>query len=208
MFWKVLAVEVQVVHEQAALEGVAGQGDQVLGGPAVAAQQQLVDAQFPGLLGGQGDVVVVGGDEDDVRVGGLDLGERGAEVLLAGGVAHLGHHLAAGLLEAILEELGQAGGVRVVDGHEDRGLLLVQLLTGEVGSHLALVGVGEAGAEHEFVDLAVVLDGDLGVGGGGGDQGHLGLVDDGGHRDGLAGTLGAHDGDHLAFDQAESPAGT
>ena len=52
---------------------------------------------------------------------------------------------------------------------------LLELVIGEGGRDGALVGVGEAGAEHEGVDGARLGDRDLGVGGGGGDRGNLGL---------------------------------
>ncbi len=96
--------------------------------------------------------------------------------------------------EGFLEELGDA--LVVFRSHvvEHRGGLGLEVLPGELGHHLALEIVDEAGPEDEFLAF-----GGLGIGGPGADHDDPGVFADAGRGDGVARGVGADDGQDVVL---------
>ncbi len=189
---------VEVIDEIAAFDSLAAHGDQLVRRPAVAAHHDLLDAELARLVGGEGDFLEEVGHEDDVGIRGLDLGELGPEIDVAGVERLVGHDGAALLLEVSLEELAQA--LRIVVGHvvEDGGFLGAELVEGVAGGDGALVRIDEADAEVIGLDLAVE-HGDFGIGGDRGDIGNLGLLENGRDGDRVAGGVRPEDAHDLVL---------
>ena len=139
---------------------------------------------------------------DEIGLGGQDGGQLGAEVLILGGVGFKAHDRAGAVLgvEVVTENFGQALGIVVVEGVENRGRLGAELFHGEVHGHGTLEGVKEGGAENPGAVL-----GGVGVGGPGRDHRSLIVVADLAGRDCLLAGVGADDGQHaVALDELES----
>ena len=141
--------------------------------------------------------------DDHFGAGGLDLGELGAEVHVAGLEGLVRHDGAAQLEEGLLEVVPQAHRVVGADLIEHGRLLRLQVLEGEVGQHGPLVRVDEADPEGVAGQLAGLRHGDLGVGGVGGDDRHVPGLGDGRHGHVAAAGVAADDGHHVVLvDQA------
>ena len=84
-----------VVGEIGAFDGALGQLDELRAAPGIRAHQRLVDALAACLLRDQADVVVVGRQEQHVRVGALDLGQLRGKVAVARRVGLEGDDAAA-----------------------------------------------------------------------------------------------------------------
>ena len=115
---------------------------------------------------------VIAGEEDEVGIGGLQLGEDGGVVALARGQGVVEHHRHARVLEALLRFFGEAlgvGGVVVQDGD-----LLEALGGNDLAGHAALFVIAGAGAEEKGKALFRQAH----AGGPRGDLHDFGFVDD------------------------------
>ena len=138
---------------------------------------------------------VVAGEEDQVGVGGLQLGQDGGVVTFAGGQGIVEDDLHTGFFQGRLAFFGQAlgiGGVVVQQGH-----LLVTGLDDGGGGGLALGVVTRTGAEEE----RQALFGQAHTGGAGTDLHQLGFGQDVLGGFGHGGAVGADDGHHTGGSQ-------
>ena len=187
-----------VVGEVAAFECGAADLVQLLAVPAVSAEERYGDADLARLPRDQADVRVVAGNVERVGLRRFHVGELRLEVDVAVRVALGGDDLPAHLLDVLLEVLGEAHRVVVAHVLQDRELLQLQVVGGELRHHVALEGIDEAGAED-----VVAFPGHLRVGGGGRDHRDLGRLRLVRHEHAAGGGDLAEERDHvLAGDEA------
>src|SRR5688500_20370780 len=104
-----------MVREVAAVQRLPADLPEARRVPPVPPGQGHGDSELPGLPGDRGDLGVVAGDVDALRVRGLDLRELRAEVGIALAVRLLRHDLAPELLVVLPEERLKSDGVVVAD---------------------------------------------------------------------------------------------
>ena len=161
------------------------------------AHQHALDVHLTGLLG-KGGVhgIVVHHDKDDVRIGLLDLGQLGTELSVAGLALLFGHKLTAVGKIGFFDELADGFGVGIAVDGEQSALHEAEILGGVGADNGADVGIQEAHAEGVGMQIALLIDGDELIGGGGADDGNLQLIRNGGHRDVAGREVGADLGDN------------
>ncbi|EAU69384.1 hypothetical protein STIAU_3719 [Stigmatella aurantiaca DW4/3-1] len=191
---RVRVVHGVVVGEVAAFQRRAPEFEQLLGLPAVPAQQGHLHAQLPRLPRDDAHVRVVPRHEHPLGLRPLDGRQLGPEVRVSLGVALVAGDLPAHLLELLGEHLGQADGVGALVVREDGHLGQLQVLPGELRHYQALERIDEAHAED-----VVALPGHLGRRRGVGDHRHLGRLGLLRHRQGHGGRCLADDERHLVL---------
>ena len=124
--------------------------------PAVRAEDRAGDAELARLLHDLADLLIVGRNEDDIRVRRLERRQRRLEIRILRDEGLLVEHLAARGLELLLEHLAEAlGVVRAVIYINNRRLCL-EVLRGELRHDGALLRIDEAAAEDVRLHLAVL----------------------------------------------------
>ena len=113
--------------------------------------------------------------------------------------ALVGHDLPAEARVGLDEVLGQPLGVVAADVMDDGRFLDAELAVEVFGDDLALVGIGEADAEHVGVQLAFGCHRYVQVRGDCSDLGNPVLRGEGGRGDVDAASVGSDDGDHLVI---------
>jgi len=126
---------------QEALHGIAAQRHDLGVVHGVRADEAELRAQLLGLLQDDRPLGEVGGQEDDVRLFGDQLGELRREILVARLVLQLGDDLAPQRLERALEEAAQADAVVVGDVGKG-GRLLESQLPGGIGRRAGALLLG------------------------------------------------------------------
>ena len=116
--------------EEATLAVLAAEGHEFRRIPGIASQDGLLPSHLVGLLHDQGDLIIILGGEQDIRLGGHDLCELGAEVPVLGGegLKSDDRPFSIDLFEGLFEKLGQSLGIIAGDVIQDGGLLGLQLL--------------------------------------------------------------------------------
>src|SRR6185436_21182555 len=103
-----------VVRIEAALERLAADLDELRRLPAVAARERHVHPEVARLDRDLADVVVVGGDVDQLRLRGADRGELRTEIAVAVRKALRRYDCSAEALEGVAEVLREGGRVVVL----------------------------------------------------------------------------------------------
>ena len=167
--------------------------------PAVTAQDGTGNAHLPGLFDDFGHFFVIGRHIQGFRIGRLQFGQGGLEVLVLGQEGFLGHHFPAlafqGLGKHLCQAFGIVAGGIVVDGD----FLQFQFIHRKSGQDFSLEGIGKADPENIGPDLSLVVHGDPRGGGRRGNQGHLAAADHRRSRCRAAAGAGPHDHCHLVL---------
>ena len=124
--------------------------------PAVRADDGRCDADLARLLDDLADLLIVGGDEDDVRIRRAQTRQRRLKVLILReeGLSH--ENLAAARGKDLLKDRGEALGVVRGVVEIDDGRLGLQRVERELCHNVALLRVDEAAAEDPRLDGAVL----------------------------------------------------
>ena len=154
---RAVLLERVVVGVVAALDRGAADLGELLGVPAVAAEQRHGDAELAGLDRDVAGVGVVAGDEDRLGVGVLERLQLRREVDVAAGVGLAGRDRPAERAERVVELLGEALRVGLLLVVEDADALRVQVVVRELRDDVALEAVDEADAQDHVADLGDAL---------------------------------------------------
>src|SRR5208282_1100592 len=118
--------------------GGPADGHQVLGFPAVAAEERNIDTELAGLQCNEPDVLVIGGDENGLGIGGLDGGQLRVEILVPAAEFLFVKNSSAGGAEGILEISGQADAIGAGGIGQDGDFFDLQSVESEFGEDTAL----------------------------------------------------------------------
>src|SRR5450830_1435667 len=196
----------KVVGEHATLDSCATYLDEVRLVPAIATTGGTVQSHLAGLLQLEGYCGVVVGQIQELRLGGLDLGQLGLEVdgLIFIREGFIGDDFAAVFLKTSLEVIGKALVVVVAIVVQHCGRLDLEGIVRVVGHDGTLERVDEAGTEDVVADQR-----DLGGGGPMRDHGDAGSLCDRCDSQGDFAHEGTDDTDDLVLiDELLSRAGT
>ena len=166
--------------------------------PAIAAYERHIQADFPGLFHDLTNFFVITGYIDNLRFYGCHLGQHGLKVCIFLQIGFFDDDTATFGGKSLLEAVGQTFGIVAAVIDEDSGFLEFQGVSHEVGAHGALEGVDEADPVGVgFYLVALIVHGNLGVGGAYGQERNLGSFADIGSGNGAGRSEQAQYGRHF-----------